>query len=453
MWLISEASWKPRVKRVGSAAIELKRGQLAHSIRFIAEAWGWPKSNVARFLGSLKIETMIDTKTVHAVSVVTICKYDDYQRVSLPDRDSFGTATGTVVGQSWDKQEDIKNIETTTSLRSVVARDSPKRERVKPRTALPDRWLPDERDIEHAAHAGFAHEKIQRMASAFADHHCAKATLSADWNASWRTWCSNEIKFNGVRHGNSNQVMQFEAIKLPDPRRPATLPSLPAWIARLSAGARLEIQMMADGQNFENGEVLVLPPEMMPSPEQRREMVAHINSLRFYLRQTPAEGGDAETRVAIAVTRLRNVLGGTRNSELGEEGTAETFLVVLDDVPCWAVEAAAWKWLKHDCGTDQRGKPHDYRFAPDPGTLRAIALRIAWEFECPNQRRSARSGRPPFRRLLEAACGRPCLAGTASARPSRPGTLDAARSLTFVEAVRLGSSNEKTNLLAQEAAE
>jgi hypothetical protein len=217
LWLISEASWKPRVKRVGSAAIELMRGQLAHSIRFIAEAWGWPKSNVARFLGSLKSETMIDTKTVHGVSVVTICKYDEYQRVSLPDRDSFGTVTGTAVGQSWDKQEDIKNIETTTSLRSVGAPDRPKRERAKPRTVLPALWLPDERDIEHATQAGFAHEKIQRMASAFADHHRAKATLSADWNASWRTWCSNEIKFNGERngHGFSNNRTNHAAGSAP----------------------------------------------------------------------------------------------------------------------------------------------------------------------------------------------------------------------------------------------
>jgi hypothetical protein len=202
LWLISEASWKSRVKRVGPASIELMRGELAHSIRFIAEAWGWPKSNVARFLRLLKSETMINTETVHGVSVVTICKYDEYQRVSLPDWDSCGTTAGTAVGQSWDKQEDIKNIETTTSLRSVAARDRPKREHAKPRTALPDLWLPDERDVEHATQAGFSHEKIQRMASAFADYHRAKATLSADWNASWRTWCSNEIKFNGEQNGH-----------------------------------------------------------------------------------------------------------------------------------------------------------------------------------------------------------------------------------------------------------
>jgi uncharacterized protein YdaU (DUF1376 family) len=107
--------------------------------------------------------------------------------------------------------------EESSSLRSEGALDRPKRERAKPRAALPDLWVPDERDIEHATQAGFSHEKIQRMASAFADHHRAKATLSADWNASWRTWCSNEIKFNGERnaHGFSNNRANHAAGSAP----------------------------------------------------------------------------------------------------------------------------------------------------------------------------------------------------------------------------------------------
>jgi hypothetical protein len=233
---------------------------------------------------------------------------------------------------------------------------------------------------------------------------------------------------------------------LPDQRRPGTLPSLPAWAERLNGAVRLELQMTGD----KFSDLMVLPADLMPSPEQRREMAAHINSLRFYLRQTPAEGSDAETRVAIAVTRLRSVLGGARNSELGEEGAAETYLVVLDDVPCWAVEAAAWKWLRHDGGTDQRGKPHDYRFAPDPGTLRTIALRIAREF-------SARIS--AVQRVLDARqfvdCSKHLAAGRASLdglNKAKARDLDAARSLTFDKAVRLGSSNEKANLLAQDAA-
>lgn len=240
----------------------------------------------------------------------------------------------------------------------------------------------------------------------------------------------------------------IEPIKLPDPRRPGTLPSLPEWAERLKSAVRVELQVTGDKFT----DLIVLPSDMMPNPEQRREIGIHINKLRSYLRQTPAEGGDAETRVAIAITRLRSVLGGTRNSELGEEGAAETYMVVLDDEPCWAVEAAAWKWLKHDGGTDQRGRPHDYRFAPDPGTLRAIALRIALEF---NARINA------VQRVLDARqfvdCSKQlaagCFALNGMNNAIKAGDLDAARSLTFQEAVRLGSSNEKPNLPVQEAAE
>lgn len=110
LWLISEASWKPRRRRVGSSSVEIGRGEIAHSIRFIAEAWGWPKSNVARFLEALKTDTMIETRTDHGVTVITICKYDEYQRVSLPERDTNGTACGTELGQQRDKLEDNKNI-------------------------------------------------------------------------------------------------------------------------------------------------------------------------------------------------------------------------------------------------------------------------------------------------------------------------------------------------------
>jgi uncharacterized protein YdaU (DUF1376 family) len=113
--------------------------------------------------------------------------------------------------------------EESSSLRSEGARDRPKRERAKPRTALPELWLPDERDIEHATQAGFAHEKIQGMASAFADHHRAKATLSADWNASWRTWCSNEIKFNGERNGHGFSNRRTNSAAGPAPTRDAAV--------------------------------------------------------------------------------------------------------------------------------------------------------------------------------------------------------------------------------------
>jgi hypothetical protein len=110
-WLIAEAAWRTRKRRVGSIVVELKRGQLAASIRFLAERWKWSKSRVERFLKRLKTGTMIGTDTGTGVLVITLCNYDKYQRVSLPGGTECGTEDGTTAGQQRDKREDIEYIE------------------------------------------------------------------------------------------------------------------------------------------------------------------------------------------------------------------------------------------------------------------------------------------------------------------------------------------------------
>lgn len=90
MWIICEASWKPRKKRVGNAIFELQRGQLATSIRFMGDAWGWSKSRVDRFLKRLSDLEMICAESGTAATIITVCNYDDFQGA----RDTSGTAAG-----------------------------------------------------------------------------------------------------------------------------------------------------------------------------------------------------------------------------------------------------------------------------------------------------------------------------------------------------------------------
>lgn len=111
MWLISEAAWKPRTRRLGNFVVSLQRGQVAVSVRYLAERWQWSKSAVDRYLARLKKRDMIGTVGGTGVNVITICKYDTYQRVSLPDGTDTGTQSGTGAGQERDKTENIKDIE------------------------------------------------------------------------------------------------------------------------------------------------------------------------------------------------------------------------------------------------------------------------------------------------------------------------------------------------------
>lgn len=111
MWLIAEAAWKARTRRIGKVVVDLKRGQLAASLRFMGDRWGWSKDKVDRYFRKLKNRDMIATQTETGISVITICNYNTYQRVSLPDATDNETQTATVPRQLRDKREDIKHIE------------------------------------------------------------------------------------------------------------------------------------------------------------------------------------------------------------------------------------------------------------------------------------------------------------------------------------------------------
>jgi hypothetical protein len=111
LWLLAGAAWKDRRYSRAGHVLTLRRGQLSHSLRYIASAWGWSKSATERFLGRLKTETMIETDTGTGALVITICNYDAYQRVSLPTGTQTGTDGGTAAGQQRDRKEDIQDIQ------------------------------------------------------------------------------------------------------------------------------------------------------------------------------------------------------------------------------------------------------------------------------------------------------------------------------------------------------
>jgi hypothetical protein len=238
----------------------------------------------------------------------------------------------------------------------------------------------------------------------------------------------------------------LEPILPPDPRRPGTLPSLPEWAERLKSAVRIELQ--ATGDKFTD--LMVLPPDLMPLAQQRQMMTDHRDNLRSSLLDTPAISVAAETKVATAVSKLLTVLAGERKSDLVEEARSDVYLDVLDDVAWWAVESAVRAWFKHDCGTDERGKAHNYVFAPDPGTLRKIALTFTYPI-------GARIG--AVQRVLDARqyidcraqmeAGKLALAGLNKALKARD--MDAARALTFDAAIELGKENDAKG--AREAAE
>src|SRR5262249_46081072 len=84
-WLLFEAAWKPKRIAVhnrngANTMLALKRGQLSHSVRYMAKAWGWRSDfRVRTFLNRLKSGAQINTQTDAGQTVITICNYEHYQ--------------------------------------------------------------------------------------------------------------------------------------------------------------------------------------------------------------------------------------------------------------------------------------------------------------------------------------------------------------------------------------
>lgn len=235
-----------------------------------------------------------------------------------------------------------------------------------------------------------------------------------------------------------NALVKLEPIQPPSERRPALIPKLPAWAVSLTAAARSEPQLVVgkDGQETFR-DVMVLPAAMMPTADQLREIENHIASLRYYLFQTPENSDVAETATAMAITKVLSVLPSQRRSEIGEDIRNEAYLDVLEDVPHWAVENAIRRWHKHSCGNDERGRPHDYKWAPDPGTLRKIALEDVYAMHNRIQLIGA-----PMKAVEYVDCSAAIERGKLAMRglhKAMKGESDLA-SLTFEKAVDLGSA-------------
>lgn len=119
LWLIEEAAYKPTQKRIGQYVVNLERGQVAVSYRFLSKTWGWHKSRIERFTKRLRIGTMIGTVTGTPLSVISICNYDKYQVASKDDRDSSRDADR-------DKPRD-KGRDNISKKKEKEVKEAPKR--------------------------------------------------------------------------------------------------------------------------------------------------------------------------------------------------------------------------------------------------------------------------------------------------------------------------------------
>ena len=117
-----------------------------------------------------------------------------------------------------------------------------------------------------------------------------------------------------------------------------------------------------------------LPSNLILYPPERAEIERHVAALETLCEQTPLASADWEAATLVVVTKLMLALPSVQQNELGAEASGEAFMAALDDIPTWAVAAAAHRWYRGDCGNNEHDQPYDYRWRPATADLRRIAL-------------------------------------------------------------------------------
>lgn len=79
------------------------------------------------------------------------------------------------------------------------ARGPPKPRKSAAKTPLPEDFTPTEPRRRYAADHGFGELETMRMFDRFKNHHTAKGSRFADWDAAWRNWVGNQVDFNAER--------------------------------------------------------------------------------------------------------------------------------------------------------------------------------------------------------------------------------------------------------------
>lgn len=82
-WMLKMAAWQDTTQIVGGEVVTVKRGQLCVSQSQIIEATGMPRQPLRTFLNLLEktttIHTQPATKATKGRTLITICKYEEYQ--------------------------------------------------------------------------------------------------------------------------------------------------------------------------------------------------------------------------------------------------------------------------------------------------------------------------------------------------------------------------------------
>lgn len=211
-WMLSQARWKDGRFDVMGKTIDVERGQFVTTLNRMSEETGMTVKQVRTFISRLEREKMCTKKGIVSgtgkgigATVITICKYETYQdfenyraQVQAHQVASEGHVKG--------KQKNTRSKPDETPEDLFGSFESPPKKPARRAVQLPEGWVPNDKNIEHALSKNLTHQEIEHEADQFRNHHHAKGSTYKDWDAAWRTWVGNARKFSANRNMARNSA-------------------------------------------------------------------------------------------------------------------------------------------------------------------------------------------------------------------------------------------------------
>lgn len=150
-----------------------------------------------------------------------------------------------------------------------------KKPRKKAAHPLPADWRPN---AQHAAYCRDHHLELSEQAEAFRDRNAARGELYADWDAAFRTWLRNAVKFADQDAAKSRErIAAHEARKHSTPDLDRVLEAGPDGIPLTLPQNRREGNWVPDRPPSQPRR-LIEPPEPEQSPIERAAQIAATRS-------------------------------------------------------------------------------------------------------------------------------------------------------------------------------
>lgn len=217
--LVQSARFEDTKQLIGNRFIEVKRGQMLISLRFLASRWQWSTKKVNSFLDLLIQDKMIikETPKETGQTVVTICNYDKYNFVSQ-ELETPWKQQGNSKETPWKQQgnkvnKDNKEKELEECIETSTIVEAKKSEQAKKLVAAKAATL-KRRDAFYQSLIPYVERYGKEMIRAFFDYwselNKSETKMKFETNQTWEvakrlaTWANRE-KFNG----KSSNSVQF----------------------------------------------------------------------------------------------------------------------------------------------------------------------------------------------------------------------------------------------------